>query len=97
MSADARKTKQPGERLAFTFDYDVWLGQDERIVDTATEVSGDDSAFICDLAAVTPGGRSVVLILEGGTHLGRYRVTLTITTDFGQKKQNELEVRVFDR
>ena len=97
MSADARITKQPAERLAFTFDYGLWLGEDEAVMSALPVVSGGDLALLADLVVVAPGGREVVTYLDGGTDGQRYRVTLTITTSFGQRKQSELEVRVVDR
>lgn len=109
ISSDARSmityAKQPGERLAYDFDFSVWFA----------ELEGDDieAASVSVVSATSPAGAvnvntlvvqqpirigtpstRVKVWIESGVSGARYKLTLVIDTEGGRRKEVEFYVRI---
>lgn len=81
---------QPAERLDADFDFAPFLSDDDELVSATVAVAptGELTA-----SAVLVGDR-VKVWMDSGVNGKTYKVTVTVTTQAGRIKQDELRVRV---
>ena len=92
MSILGKFSKQPAERESYSIEFaDDLVGQDT-IASAVSEVSPAGLTIISTLVV----GTRVKVLLEGGTALSRYKVTVTVTTDDGRIMQDEFLIGIKD-
>lgn len=86
-------TQQPTDRLDYDIDYTEFLpGTDE--IDAAKVVLAVDRPGLTVFATVT--GPILKVWVEGGTNKTTYKITVSIETHDGRKKQDEFIVKIKD-
>ena len=90
-------TKQPSDRLDYDFDYSQWLGEDDEVLSAVFTVESLDgttptSPMMIDSEVVAATYTKVWV--EGGQAGEIYKVTCTITTTRGRRKQDEIKIRL---
>jgi hypothetical protein len=90
-----RYSQQPAEVRRRQIDYGEWLDTDEIITDVANAISPVTVPPLA-LTSVTidPTGKIVEYFASGGLTGTDYTVTITITTDDGQVREDELDITV---
>jgi len=93
--------KQPSEKRHFSMDFAELMTDGETI---ETSSPAPDVSYECNTGAtdltiteVTVSGQTVLFWIEGGTHGGRYRVEVTLTTSGGQILSGDGVLMVTDR
>lgn len=90
--------QQPDEMLDYDINYASWLIGTDRIatVTTAVEPALDDTTNPDGLQAtyVSHDGERVKMWVKGGVNGTTYRVSVTVTTDDGRIKQDELKFKI---
>lgn len=91
-------TKQPGEMLDYDIDYSKWLTGTDRIASFTTEVEpAYDAATNPDglqATYLTHTGTAIKLWAKGGVSGVTYKVTITVETDDGRIKQDEIKFKI---
>lgn len=94
----ATKKKQPGERM----DYDIWYANDPNGADPwltdSDQITGATvvvSSPELSVSHIVFADR-IKLWISGGLNGKTYKVTITITTEGGRVKEDELRFRVKD-
>lgn len=85
--------QQPADRLDYDIHYDDWLSPGDA-VDAKTVVVTVDKPDLTVFITIT--GNTVKVWVEGGTNKTTYKITVTVETDDGRKKQDEFIVKVKD-
>jgi hypothetical protein len=85
-------SKDPGEKLKYTFDWVDWLSSGETISTSSWTVPSG----LTKVAEVNTTTTSTVT-LDGGTLGTTYRCKLTITTNQGQIAVRSVDIRVEER
>lgn len=92
------QTQQPDEMLDYDIDYSKWLVGTDRIasVTMAVEPPFDEQTNPNGLQAtyVSHDGVKVKFWAKGGISGQTYKVTMTLQTDDGRIKQDELKFRI---
>lgn len=81
--------QQPSERLDYDFSYTEWFGSEE---DAVIEVTATASPAGLTLYPLIRNPQEVKLWVEGGLDNTTYYVEITVTTEAGRIKQDELEI-----
>lgn len=84
--------KQPVEILDYDIDYSEWLTPGDNVESARVEVTPQgllvDATYIND--------PRVKVWVSGGTHGSAYKLTVTMTTADGRRKQDEFRIKVKD-
>lgn len=81
------KIKQPGEVLDYDFIYTEWFGTSpDFLASVAVEATPGDLG----VTAIVADPNTVKVWVSGGTDGAEYSVEVTVTTDTGRIKQDEL-------
>lgn len=83
-------TKQPADVQDYDIDFTEYL---DGLTDTATSAVVDAEPGIT-VQSYTIIGKTVKVWLSGGVHLGRYKVTVRLTTTGGRTKEVEILILV---
>lgn len=85
-------TKQPADTLDYDVDYTEWLDAGDTLISAVTSVD------VVGLTVAAPMivGSKVKLWVSSGTHGTTYKVTLTVTTEHGRIKQDEVRFKLKD-
>ena len=93
MALIATFEKQPADVLDYDIDYATWLPDNDAIAEavaTVTPVGGME----VDLTLVIQDNTRVKIWVSGGVSGTTYKVEITVTTDDGRVKQDEVRFRV---
>lgn len=90
-----KQEKQPGETLDYDWNGDDWLAEDDFIVSATSTVSPSGLTIVS--TNVFMSGTRVKVLVSGGTHLTKYKVTTTMTTDNGLVKEKEFQLLVKEK
>lgn len=83
-------TQQPAEKEAYTVNYALDLNQGDRVTNSVATVSPGGLTIV----KTTVIDNSVRILLAGGTHSVRYKITVTTDTAEGRVMQDEFMVKV---
>lgn len=86
--------KQPSERLDYDVDYGEWVVPGDNIYHAGVSVATSSDEIAVD--RVTVSDPVVKLWIVGGVNGQSYKVTLTVTTEDGRIKEDELIIVVRD-
>lgn len=91
--------KQPAERLDYDVDLSEWLGGDRLISADVSVVSryGDEAAPTLVLDELELSRKRVKLWLVGGTDQIDYKLTATVVTWRGRRKEHEIAIKVREK
>ncbi len=91
--------QQPREVVFYTFDYECWLDSDlPELLDPgvpALVIAPVTTPALVVVAEVV-GTMKVRLSVSGGKDQSQYKIDVTVLTDAGQIKENEIDIRVVD-
>lgn len=92
-----RFIKQPVDRLRYAVDYSEWLDEGELLVGVTFGVTpvGPNPPTV-DMFEVSTPATELVFFLSGGQDGFEYKLEITVTTDGGQIKQNEILFTIKD-
>lgn len=94
MSTLATFIKQPDDEQDYDVLFAEWLeSMSDTAVSQVTTVSGPDATLLLSPASALVGDY-VKVWTKGGTHGSAYKITVTLTTGGGRKKQVELTIKV---
>lgn len=83
--------KQPADKLDYVVDLSDWLTDNDNIVDASTVV---ESGINVLLTEIDPSTTMVKVWIDGGTDGETYKVTVTVQTQLGRRKEVDFNVRV---
>lgn len=86
--------QQPADRLDYDVGYTEFLTDSDFVVSATAEVDLDGLDF--QQPIVLENGTKLKLFVTGGVSGSVYKLTLTVTTDLGRVKQDELRFRIKD-
>lgn len=93
MALIATFEKQPADVLDYDIDYATWLPDNDAIASVETAVTPAGGMEV-DLTLVIENNTRVKLWVSGGVTGTTYKVEVTVTTDDGRVKQDEVRFRV---
>lgn len=93
MALIATFEKQPADVLDYDIDYTTWLPDNDAIA-SAVAVVAPEGGLTVDLTLVTENNTRVKIWVSGGVSGTTYKVEITVTTDDGRVKQDEVRFRV---
>lgn len=93
MALIATFEKQPADVLDYDIDYATWLPDNDAIASVSTAVTPAGGMEV-DLTLVIENNTRVKLWVSGGVTGTTYKVEVTVTTDDGRVKQDEVRFRV---
>lgn len=82
--------KTSTERKRYKIDYDPWLDTGEKVSTVTYEVTNATTPVTVENSQVAADGRSVSFFVAGGADGQNYEVLVTMTTDGGQIKEDEI-------
>jgi hypothetical protein len=95
--------KQPAESLDYDIDFSQFLTDGDTLLSTGNppvpsplDVVVSPSGLTLGPTFVIESGKTIKQWLSGGTNGGKYKITLTATSNAGRVKQVEFVVRVKD-
>lgn len=93
MALIATFEKQPADVLDYDIDYTTWLPDTDAIA-SATATVTPAGGMTVDLTLVIENNTRVKIWVSGGVSGTTYKVEITVTTDDGRVKQDEVRFRV---
>lgn len=96
MSNIGKFVQTPAERIERVIDYSDWLRADEVIVAFAWEVTPEGNVPAALDYNIAGDGKSVDVFTYGGDDQAKYVFIVTITTNRGEIKQDEILFNVKD-
>lgn len=93
MALIATFEKQPADVLDYDIDYATWLPDNDAIASAVAAVTPTGGMEV-DLTLVVENSTRVKLWVSGGVTGTTYKVEVTVTTDDGRVKQDEVRFRV---
>lgn len=102
MSLIGLLSKQPSERVQAGINYLCWLREKANMlsIDVAVDPihSGDDPSLLTVFGGyISPNGKVVHFVVEGGTSVRDYRLTIRAQSTLGLIKEDEMIIRVEER
>lgn len=93
----ATYTQNTGERKRYIINYDNWLDDTEEVSDIEFEIQNNTTTpLLIDGYLVSDDNRAISYFVSGGEDETTYEVVVTMTTDSGQIKQDELAFLVVE-
>lgn len=92
MALIATFEKQPADVLDYDIDYATWL-PDNDAIDTATATVTPAGGMEVDLTLIIENNTRVKIWVSGGVSGTTYKVEITVTTEDGRVKQDEVRFR----
>lgn len=93
MALIATFEKQPADVLDYDIDYATWLPDNDEIATAVATVTPADGLEV-DLTLIIQNNSRVKIWVSGGVTGTTYKVEITVTTDDGRVKQDEIRFRV---
>ena len=86
--------QQPRERQNYFIRYEEYLQTNETISSVTYFLSGDDDALVIQGPTIRPDATSLEFWVSEGTDYARYLLEVKVTTSFGNRKEDEITIRV---
>lgn len=93
MSRLASFRQDPDERLQYTLDYSLWLGDGETISSMSFSVEvvspvGSDPIVMDGYSISSPDAKKANFLIKGGVDQAQYKLHATMTSSAGQIKED---------
>lgn len=91
MALIATFEKQPAERLDYDIDYSSWLASGDKIISATSVIT--PTGQMEAISTITQLGKRAKLWVSQGVAGVTYKVEVTVTTEQGRVKQDEVSFR----
>jgi len=91
MATIGKFRKAAADRKRYTVDYSNWMAADENVATVIMWASSNPDGFTVDGYLVGTDLKTANFFVSGGVTDGEYSATITISTDKGQIKQDNID------
>lgn len=83
--------KSPGDRKRYEVNYEDWLNSGETLTGVTMEGNVPEDEFYVDGYLIDENQKEVIFYVSGGDQGETYTVGISVTTSFGQIKEDTIE------